>query len=93
MYSFPLLAAALAATASPLALARPAAPAAALDFGSCTDPSISFKVHPDRVGDGNTFQPNDLVNFNHGSALGPDPITKFVCESDVPCLPVGSPVC
>ncbi|WVW83477.1 hypothetical protein I302_105498 [Kwoniella bestiolae CBS 10118] len=59
-------------------------PAAGIDVGQCTDFSITFAGGLDnRAVDEFTFQPTDLTNFNHGSALNPSIITQFMCDTFV----------
>ncbi|WWD10483.1 hypothetical protein V865_008619 [Kwoniella europaea PYCC6329] len=58
--------------------------AAGVDVGQCTDFSLTFAAGLDgRKADEFTFQPTDLTNFNHGSALNPSIITQFMCDTFV----------
>lgn len=52
---------------------------AALDFGTCTDPAISFGVQSDRPKE-SAFKAVDQTNFNHGSALAIKVISDFICQ-------------
>ncbi|WVQ77935.1 hypothetical protein IAT38_000015 [Cryptococcus sp. DSM 104549] len=57
---------------------------AGIDVGQCTDFSMTFAGGLDnRAADEFTFQPTDLTNFNHGSALNPSIITQFMCDTFV----------
>ena len=49
---------------------------AALDLGTCTDPTIDFGLQ-DRQEE--SFQANNLKDFNHGSALAIGVIANFIC--------------
>ncbi|KAG9254863.1 uncharacterized protein F5Z01DRAFT_654992 [Emericellopsis atlantica] len=51
---------------------------AALDFGSCSDPSIIFSDGLDGRKEP-SFAPSNSNDFNHGSALGNKVITSFIC--------------
>ncbi|OCF31493.1 hypothetical protein I316_06896 [Kwoniella heveanensis BCC8398] len=64
--------------------ANNAVAAEGIDIGQCTDFSLTFAGGLDnRAADEFTFQPTDLVNFNHGSALNPSIITQFMCDTFV----------
>lgn len=52
---------------------------AALDFGSCSNPAISFGIQKDRAKE-NAFAAVDQTNFNHGSALNIKVISDFICQ-------------
>ena len=51
----------------------------ALDFGSCSDPSIKFAEGLDGRKEA-SFAPVDDVDFNHGSALNIGVISTFICQ-------------
>lgn len=53
--------------------------AAALDFGSCGSPAISFGSQKDRPNE-QAFAAVDQTDFNHGSALAIKVISDFVCQ-------------
>jgi hypothetical protein len=68
--------------AAPLSTTQAAAPSstagAALDFGTCTDPSIEFTTGlPGR--DTAAFIASNQADFNHGSALNIGVIAQFIC--------------
>ncbi|KZV99530.1 hypothetical protein EXIGLDRAFT_762621 [Exidia glandulosa HHB12029] len=68
------------APAAPV-VATPVA-AGTLDFGSCTDPSVIFGAGLDgRKATEFSFLPNNLQEFSHGSALNPDIIYQFQCDT------------
>lgn len=50
----------------------------ALDFGSCTDPSVEFAVGLDGRKEA-SFQAVNQGDFNHGSALKIGVISSFIC--------------
>jgi hypothetical protein len=50
---------------------------AALDLGSCSDPTIAFGIQGRKEA---SFQANNLVDFNHGSALAIGFIANFICS-------------
>jgi hypothetical protein len=52
---------------------------AALDFGTCTNPSIDFENGLDGRNQP-AFIPNNLNDFVHGSALNIDVIASFICQ-------------
>ncbi|CAK7241370.1 MAG: hypothetical protein STHCBS139747_002831 [Sporothrix thermara] len=52
---------------------------AALDFGSCSDPSIVFEAGLDGRNT-EAFIANDQTDFNHGSALNIAVIAGFICQ-------------
>jgi hypothetical protein len=52
---------------------------AALDFGSCTDPSILFEFGLDGRTE-EAFIASNQVDFNHGSALNIGVIASFICQ-------------
>ena len=63
----------------------PAASNAALDFGSCPDPTVVFGVGFDGRKEA-SFQPSDTTAFTHGSAQNIKVITDFICQQlDVKC--------
>ncbi|KAK6902604.1 hypothetical protein I203_107862 [Kwoniella mangroviensis CBS 8507] len=71
-------------TADSTATTTNTTPAAGIDVGQCTDFSLTFAAGLDgRKADEFTFQPTDLTNFNHGSALNPSIITQFMCDTFV----------
>ncbi|CAK7211270.1 hypothetical protein SBRCBS47491_001066 [Sporothrix bragantina] len=51
---------------------------AALDFGSCSNPSIEFAAGLDGRKE-NSFAPVNSADFNHGSALNIKVISGFIC--------------
>ncbi|KAG8976350.1 hypothetical protein FRB90_009228, partial [Tulasnella sp. 427] len=53
--------------------------ASALDFGSCSNPTIEFGAGFDGRKD-NSFRPVDSAEFNHGSALNIKVIADFICQ-------------
>jgi len=58
---------------------------AALDFGSCTDPSILFEFGLDGRTE-EAFIASNQVDFNHGSALNIGVIASFICQRlESPC--------
>lgn len=53
-----------------------------LTFGTCTDPSVIFAAGLDgRKATEFSFQPHDLAQFNHNTALNPDIIFQFTCDN------------
>ncbi|WVQ70420.1 uncharacterized protein L199_008647 [Kwoniella botswanensis] len=71
-------------TADTIGTATNTTPAAGIDVGSCTDFSMTFAAGLDgRKADEFSFEPSDLVNFNHGTALNPSIITQFMCDTFV----------
>ncbi|CAO1606238.1 hypothetical protein XANCAGTX0491_009739 [Xanthoria calcicola] len=52
---------------------------AALDFGSCSDPTIKFADGLDGRKEA-SFAPNSDSDFNHGSALNIAVISGFICQ-------------
>lgn len=66
-----------AAPAPPAAVA-PAA-SGAVDFGSCTDPTIKFGIPSDGRKE-DAFEASDLKAFPHGSALNIAVISGFICS-------------
>ncbi|KAI4221832.1 MAG: hypothetical protein LQ349_007755 [Xanthoria aureola] len=52
---------------------------AALDFGSCSDPTIKFADGLDGRKEA-SFAPNSDADFNHGSALNIGVISGFICQ-------------
>ncbi|KZW00418.1 hypothetical protein EXIGLDRAFT_721938 [Exidia glandulosa HHB12029] len=69
-------------TAAPPAQTATPPAAGSLDFGSCTDPTVIFGAGLDgRKATEFSFLPNNLQEFNHGSALNPDIIYQFQCDT------------
>ncbi|CAE6396823.1 unnamed protein product [Rhizoctonia solani] len=70
----------------PAATAAPAAPAAPangnIDLGSCSDPTIKFGAGIEGRKE-TSFIPNNLKEFNHGSAQNSAIITQFICDTFV----------
>ncbi|RXK39980.1 hypothetical protein M231_02775 [Tremella mesenterica] len=56
---------------------------AGIDVGPCTDFSMTFAAGFDNRGAEESFEPTDTTNFAHGSALNPDIIAKFMCDTFV----------
>lgn len=56
-----------------------------LDFGSCSNPAIKFAPGLDGR-DQDSFEPENLGDFNHGSALNIKVITDFICGVSYPPL-------
>lgn len=54
--------------------------AGAADFGSCSDPTITFSQAPSDGRQEAAFEATDLTNFPHGSALGIGVISSFICD-------------
>lgn len=53
-----------------------------LSFGKCTNPSVIFGAGlAGRSATEFSFEPADLTQFNHGTALNPDIIFQFVCDN------------
>lgn len=52
------------------------------NFGTCTNPTIQFGVGFDGRTEA-SFQPANKASFNHGSALNPQIITTFICDTFV----------
>ncbi|KIJ54508.1 hypothetical protein M422DRAFT_240575 [Sphaerobolus stellatus SS14] len=50
-------------------------------FGTCSNPTISFGIFDGRTE--NSFEPANLADFNHSSALNPQIITQFICDTFV----------
>lgn len=76
-------AAAAAATTTTAASTAPAA-SGSVDFGTCTDPSVKFGAGLDgRKATEFSFLPNNQADFSHGSALNPDIIFQFICDTFV----------
>lgn len=72
-------------TVTVAAAAVNSSPAAALDFGTCTDPAIVFGPGFDGRNQ-ESFEPADLTEFNHGSALNIGVIASFICgQLQSPC--------
>lgn len=61
-----------------IAIAAPMSRRAALDFGSCSDPTIKFADGLDGRKEP-AFAPNNSADFNHGSALNIGVISSFIC--------------
>ncbi|RDW84818.1 hypothetical protein BP6252_02408 [Coleophoma cylindrospora] len=51
--------------------------ARALNLGTCKDATIAFGIQDRKQA---SFQPTDLTDFNHGSALSIDIIATFICS-------------
>ncbi|EUC57592.1 hypothetical protein RSOL_225930 [Rhizoctonia solani AG-3 Rhs1AP] len=66
--------------ASPAATAAPAN--GNIDLGSCSDPTIKFGAGIEGRTE-TSFIPNNLKEFNHGSAQNSAIITQFVCDTFV----------
>ncbi|RDW78328.1 hypothetical protein BP5796_06180 [Coleophoma crateriformis] len=49
----------------------------ALNLGTCKDATIAFGIQDRKQA---SFQPTDLTDFNHGSALSIDIIATFICS-------------
>jgi hypothetical protein len=78
------VAAAATATAAPDAGAAAPAANGALNFGTCTDPSVKFGPGLDgRKATEFSFINNNQKDFQHGSALNPDIIFQFTCDTFV----------
>jgi len=75
-----------AAAATSTGAAAPSATAAPangnVDLGSCTDPSIRFAAGIENRKE-TSFIPNNLQEFNHGSAQNSAIITEFICDTFV----------
>jgi hypothetical protein len=68
-----------AADSAAQADAQAVAGAAGADFGACSNPAINFGATSDgRQQD--AFEPADLSEFNHGSALNIAVISNFICS-------------
>jgi len=65
--------------ARPLLYSRQSTNSSLGDFGSCTLPEITFAVGFDNRKE-TSFEPTNLVDYNHGSADGIDIITNFMCD-------------
>lgn len=63
----------------PLLYSRQSSNSSLGDFGSCTVPEISFGVGFDNRKE-TSFEPTNLVDYNHGSADNIDIITDFMCD-------------
>jgi hypothetical protein len=63
----------------PLLYSRQSSNSSLGDFGSCTVPEISFAVGFDNRKE-TSFEPTNLVDYNHGSADNIDIITNFMCD-------------
>lgn len=72
--------AAAATTTSADAIATASSSTSALDFGSCTDPSILFSSNLSDRPDATAFVAANQADFNHGSALGIAVISGFICQ-------------
>lgn len=59
--------------------APPSRRATALEFGSCSNPTIIFADGLDGRNQA-SFEPANESDFNHGSALGIAVITSFICQ-------------
>lgn len=70
-----------AAPGGGLATADQIAAANTPGFGSCTNPTIAFGIFDGRTE--NSFEPANLQDFNHGSALNINIITQFICDTFV----------
>lgn len=71
-------AAATTDAAAPVATGTPAN----VDLGKCTDPTIKFGVGIEGRKE-TSFIPNNLQEFNHGSAQNSGIITQFICDTFV----------
>ncbi|RSH95654.1 hypothetical protein EHS25_000746 [Saitozyma podzolica] len=55
-----------------------------IDVGPCTDFNMTFAAGlPGRTATQFSFEPTDLTNFNHGTALNPTIISQFMCDTFV----------
>lgn len=72
-------AAAATTTTAAAAATSAASSASALDFGSCSNPTIEFGAGFDGRKD-NSFRPVNSADFNHGSALNIKVIADFICQ-------------
>ncbi|KAJ1308045.1 hypothetical protein OPQ81_002112 [Rhizoctonia solani] len=78
------------ATATGVVTSTAAAPPAAtavlangnIDLGSCSDPTIKFGAGIEGRKE-TSFIPNNLKDFNHGSAQNSGIITQFICDTFV----------
>lgn len=66
------------AAAAPVVTGTPAN----VDLGKCTDPTIKFGVGIEGRKE-TSFIPNNLQEFNHGSAQNSGIITQFICDTFV----------
>ncbi|ORY32087.1 hypothetical protein BCR39DRAFT_557744 [Naematelia encephala] len=65
-------------------VASTSTPATGIDVGPCTDFSMTFAAGLDgRAATEFSFEPTDQVNFNHGTALNPEIISQFMCDTFV----------